>query len=124
MEKIRGLLKLKPEVGWGLLLATIAIAGIPPFAIFNSEFMIIMATVHNYLWLALIIVIGIVVALAGLFRHLQLMVYGEPTSTPDTYQAECNMWPVFCHIAIILILGLYTPSFLVTCLTEAAKLIS
>lgn len=124
MEKIRGLLQLKPQIGWGLLLTSVAIAGMPPFAIFNSEFMIIIAAIRAHIWLALLIVCGMLIALAGLFRHLQMMVYGEPNIVPDTYQAHYNMWPVFLHLGVLLVLGCYMPSFLTKCLVQATNLIA
>ncbi len=38
MEKIRGLIRTQPAVGWGLLIATAAIAGFPPFGVFTTNF--------------------------------------------------------------------------------------
>src|SRR5690606_4674712 len=48
MEKIRGLIKTQPEVGWGLLIGTVSIAGFPPFGVFTSEFLVLLATMHSY----------------------------------------------------------------------------
>ena len=38
MDDIRGLLSISPTVGWGLMLGTLAILGLPPFGVFASEF--------------------------------------------------------------------------------------
>jgi hydrogenase-4 component F len=40
MDHIRGLIQTSPAVGWGLMLGSIAILGIPPFGVFASEFLI------------------------------------------------------------------------------------
>ena len=40
MEDIRGLIKVSPTVGWGLMLGALAILGMPPFGVFASEFLI------------------------------------------------------------------------------------
>src|SRR3954447_7950694 len=41
MEEIRGLVRVNPMVGWGLMLGSLAILGMPPFGVFASEFLII-----------------------------------------------------------------------------------
>ena len=41
MEDIRGLIKVSPTVGWGLMLGSLAILGMPPFGVFASEFLIL-----------------------------------------------------------------------------------
>ena len=41
MDDIRGLIKVSPTVGWGLMLGTLAILGMPPFGVFASEFLIL-----------------------------------------------------------------------------------
>ena len=47
MEDIRGLLQVSPTVGWGLVLGTFAILGMPPFGVFASEFLIITTAMHE-----------------------------------------------------------------------------
>ncbi len=44
IAEIRGLTESHPLLGWGLVLGVIAIAGMPPFGIFMSEFLIITST--------------------------------------------------------------------------------
>ena len=41
MENIRGLIRVSPTVGWGLMLGSLAILGMPPFGVFASEFLIL-----------------------------------------------------------------------------------
>jgi hydrogenase-4 component F len=41
MSDIRGLIVTNPTIGWGLMLGSLAILGIPPFGVFASEFMIV-----------------------------------------------------------------------------------
>jgi hydrogenase-4 component F len=71
MEKIRGLIFTQPKIGWGLMIGTVAIAGFPPFGVFASEFLVLVATMHDYPWLTPLLLIGIGLAFAGLFRHMQ-----------------------------------------------------
>lgn len=107
IDKIRGLIKTQPQVGWGLLLGTAAIAGFPPFGIFTSEFLLLSSTVHTYPWFAIPLLMGLAIAFAGLFRHIQPMCYGTPPEQQQPVPAA--MWPVFVHLIIVLWLGLAIP---------------
>ena len=122
IDQIRGLIKTQPRIGWGLLIGTIAIAGFPPFGVFTSEFLVLLATMHSYPWLAPFLLLGIGIAFAGLFRHIQPMVYGNK---PEGQQAiKANLWPVIIHLALVLWLGLAIPGFLANWFSQATLLIS
>lgn len=122
MEKIRGLIKTQPQIGWGLLIGTVAIAGFPPFGVFTSEFLVLVATMHSYPWLAPLLLLGIGIAFAGLFRHIQPMVYGNKPEGHTPIKA--NLWPVAIHLALVLWLGLAIPGFLANWFSQATLLIS
>ena len=47
---ISGLLKRSPTIGWGLMLGTLAILGMPPFGVFTSEFMILTTAMKQTPW--------------------------------------------------------------------------
>jgi len=122
IDKIRGLIKTQPAIGWGLLIGTVAIAGFPPFGVFTSEFLLLTATMKSWPWLAVPLLVGFGVAFAGLFRHLHPMVYGEPP--PGQQPVHANMIPVMVHLALVLWLGLSIPSFLARWFEQATVLIS
>jgi len=122
IDKIRGLIKTQPAIGWGLLIGTVAIAGFPPFGVFTSEFLLLTATMKSWPWLAVPLLVGFGVAFAGLFRHLHPMVYGEPP--PGQQPVQANMIPVMVHLALVLWLGLSIPSFLARWFEQATVLIS
>ncbi len=122
MDKIRGLIRTQPKIGWGLLIGTISIAGFPPFGVFTSEFLVLLATMHSYPWLTLPLLLGIGIAFAGLFRHIQPMVYGE---RPEGQQpVKANLLPVMLHLALVLWLGLAIPNFLANWFSQATVLIA
>jgi hydrogenase-4 component F len=122
MDKIRGLIKTQPKIGWGLLIGTISIAGFPPFGVFTSEFLVLLATMHSYPWLTPLLLLGIGIAFAGLFRHIQPMVYGE---RPDgQLPVKANLWPVMIHLALVLWMGLAIPGFLANWFSQATILIA
>ncbi|MBF6649484.1 hydrogenase 4 subunit F [Methylobacter sp. BlB1] len=122
MEKIRGLIKTQPEIGWGLLIGTVSIAGFPPFGVFTSEFLVLLATMHSYPWLAPLLLLGIGIAFAGLFRHIQPIVYGDKPEGQQPIKA--NLWPVMIHLGLVLWLGLAIPGFLADWFSQATVLIS
>jgi len=122
IEQIRGLIRTQPTVGWGLLLGVAAIAGFPPFGVFTSEFLILTATMQSWPWLTTLLLTGLAVAFAGLFRHLHPMVYGAAPEGQTAVQA--NMIPVLVHLGMVLWLGLAIPVALSHWLDQATRLIS
>ncbi|OQY20386.1 MAG: hydrogenase 4 subunit F [Desulfobacteraceae bacterium 4572_35.1] len=121
IDKIRGLISTQPTVGWGLLLGTVAIAGFPPFGVFTSEFLLFSATMKSWPWLVITLLIGLAVAFAGLFRHVQPMVFGE--APPGQQPVEANMWPVIIHLVLILWLGISVPEVLARWIDQATIMI-
>ena len=122
IERIRGLIDTQPAVGWGLLIGTLAIAGFPPFGVFTSEFLLLTATMQSWPWLTLTLLLGLAVAFAGLFRHLQPMVFGARPE--DQLAIPVNMLPVAAHLCLVLWLGLAIPSWLATWFDAATRLIT
>jgi hydrogenase-4 component F len=122
MDRIRGLIRTQPTVGWGLLIGTAAIAGFPPFGVFTSEFLLLTATIQDWPWLTAPLLIGLGVAFAGLFRAVHPMVYGP---VPEGQQpVPANMLPVAIHLILALCLGIAIPDFLARWFDEATWLIS
>lgn len=110
MDKIKGLFKGKPLVGWGMMFGVMAIVGMPPFGIFTSEFLILTATIKDAPLLTPFLLLGLGVAFAALFRRVQPMVSGEVPS----YQRQIKVahLPVLLHMVLVLMLGIYLPDFL------------
>ncbi|MEJ2031974.1 MAG: hydrogenase 4 subunit F [Deltaproteobacteria bacterium] len=110
MEKIKGLLKGNPLVGWGLMFGVMAIAGMPPFGIFTSEFLILTATMKDAPLATPFLLLGLGVAFAALFRRVQSMVAGDVPSSQQPVAAAHI--PVLLHTALVLAIGIYLPAFL------------
>lgn len=119
---IRGLIRHHPGIGWGLLVGTVAIAGFPPFGVFTSEFLLLTAALKSYPWTLVLLLVGLLLAMAGLFRQVQPIVYGEPAA--QARPVHVNMLPVYVHLALALVLGLSIPGFLAGWYHEAAQLIA
>ncbi len=122
IDHIRGLIRTQPGVGWPLIIGVAAIAGFPPFGIFTSEFLLLTATMQSAPVFTVALLIGLVIAFAGLFRHLQPMVYG--TAPAGQTPVKANMLPVLLHLALVLWLGLAIPGLLAHWLDSATELIA
>ncbi|MCL5059286.1 MAG: hydrogenase 4 subunit F [Candidatus Thermoplasmatota archaeon] len=121
MSDIRGLIKTNPTIGWGLMLGTIAILGVPPFGVFASEFLIITTAMHEHPWATPFLLIALGVAFASIFGKVQPMVFGE-TGLPRLPHMPA-LTPVFVHLGLVLMLGLFIPPYLATWYRQAAQLL-
>jgi hydrogenase-4 component F len=121
MDEIRGLIERNPTIGWGLALGTLAILGVPPFGVFASEFMILTTAMHEHAWSTPFLLLALAVAFAAVFGKVQPMVFGETTARRLPHQPA--LLPVFVHLALVLMLGLYIPPYLEQWYRQAAALI-
>jgi hydrogenase-4 component F len=88
-------------------LAVVAIAGLPPFGMFTSEFMLISSTFARQPALSVVLVVGLLIAFGALVLRLQDIVFGVPTGRADPAQA--SYVPAFVHLALVLAAGLWLP---------------
>jgi len=121
MEHIRGLIKTSPTVGWGLMIGSLAILGMPPFGVFASEFLILTMAMQQQPWATPTLMLALGVAFAAIFNKVHPMVFGETTA--KTLPHKPAMFPVFVHLALVLILGLWIPPYLADWFRQAAKFI-
>jgi len=116
-----GLTTTHPVLGWGLVLGVVAIAGLPPLGIFMSEFLVVSSTFAREPWLALLLALGIIVALGGLFLRLGSIAFGEARGSTES--AHASYVPMFAHFAIVFVAGIYIPPALVAGFENVARLL-
>ena len=116
-----GLTETNPVLGWGLVLGVVAIAGLPPLGIFMSEFLVVTSTFAREPWLALALVFGILIGVAALFLRLNTIAFGEPRGA--TAEAKASYVPMFAHLALVFVAGIYMPVPLVAWFQNVAKLL-
>ena len=107
MADIRGLTVSHPILGWGLVLGVIAIVGLPPTGIFMSEFLILTSTFAREPALAVVLALGLLIALGALLRHLNGLAFGEAHGS--NAPAQASFVPMFTHLALVLAAGIYLP---------------
>jgi hydrogenase-4 component F len=116
-----GLTVTNPVLGWGLVLGVVAIAGLPPLGIFMSEFLVLSSTFAREPWLAIMLALGILIALGGLFLRLNTIAFGAPRG--PTAKADASYVPMFAHLALVFIAGIYMPAPLVKGFENVARLL-
>ena len=121
IEDIRGLLALNPTIGWGLMLGSLAILGFPPFGVFASEFLILTTAMKQEPWATPILLAALGIAFAAIFSRVQSMVLGQPSGRRLPHQPA--LLPVFAHLGLVLLLGLYIPPYLADWYRAAAGMI-
>jgi hydrogenase-4 component F len=121
MDDIRGLVTASPMLGWGLVLGTLAILGMPPFGVFASEFLILVTAIGERPWAAPFFLASLGLAFAAVFSKVQPMVFGATTG--GRLPRPPAMIPVFVHLGLVLLLGLWIPPFLADWYRQAARLI-
>ena len=121
MERIRGLIRVNPAVGWGLMLGSLAILGMPPFGIFASEFLILTTAMRELPWATPFLLLALSVAFAAILQRVQPMVFGDTNVEPLAHPPA--LIPVFLHLGLGLMLGLYIPPYLDQWYRQAAGLL-
>ena len=118
---IRGLTESHPWLGWSLVLGVVAIAGLPPLGIFTSEFLVVSSTFARAPLLAIVLVLGLLIALGALVLRLNSVAFGEPrgASTPT----HASYLPMLAHFTLVLIAGIYLPGPLVHWFQHVAGLL-
>ena len=121
MSEMRGLTESHPVLGWGLVLGVLAIAGLPPLGIFMSEFLIVTSTFARAPLLAILLVLGLLIAFGALMLRLSEVAFGEPTGS--TAPVKASYVPLFAHLSLVLAAGIYLPAPLVAWFQAVARLL-
>ena len=118
---IRGLTQSHPKLGWSLALGVLAIAGLPPFGVFLSEFLVVTSTFARAPGLALILVLGLLLAFGALILRLTGFLFGEPEGS--LAPAKASFVPIWAHMGLVLLAGIHLPGAMVAWFEAAAKLL-
>jgi hydrogenase-4 component F len=121
LSDIRGLTASHPTLGWGLVLGVVAIAGLPPLGIFMSEFLIVSSTFAREPLLAIPVVFGLLVAFGALMLRVGDVAFGEPVGS--TAPVEASYVPLFAHLGLVAVAGIYLPAPLVQWFQGVARLL-
>jgi hydrogenase-4 component F len=118
---IRGLTVTHPMLGWALVVGVFAIAGLPPFGMFMSEFLVVSSTFARAPWLAIPLVVGLLVAFGALLLRLHGMAFGKPSG--DVAPIKASSLPIGAHFGLVLMAGIWLPPSLVAWFQHVASLL-
>ena len=118
---IRGLTVTHPILGWTLVAGVAAIAGLPPFGIFTSEFLVISSTFARAPWLVLPLVAGLLIAFGALLTQVQGLAFGEPS--PGAAPSRASYLPMFAHLGLVLAAGVFFPLLITVWFQHVARLL-
>jgi hydrogenase-4 component F len=132
MKEIRGVIKTMPVTGALLLVGGLAIAGMPPFNIFLSEFLVMTSGFGSGQFLAgSLMILLLVLVFAGFLRHLVPMVFGSPKGPGRALTASARpggqgegalaLLPMAILAVLVVVLGLYLPQPLQTLIRDAVQ---
>ncbi len=118
---IRGLTTSHPLLGWTLIAGVVAIAGLPPFGVFMSEFLVVTSAFAQEPALAALAAFGLLVAFGALLLRMSSIAFGQPTGSMTPVRA--SYVPIFAHLSLVLIAGLYMPGAMVAWFQNVAGLL-
>ena len=111
IEALKGLGATHPVLAWGFAIGVVAIAGLPPLGVFTSEFLVVSSTFARAPWLAILLVLGLLLAFGALILRLVGIVFG-PAEGPRS-PTHASYVPMFAHLALVLLAGIWLPEPLV-----------
>jgi hydrogenase-4 component F len=121
MADMGGLTQSHPLLGWSLLAGVAAITGLPPFGVFTSEFLVISSTFARQQILAVLLVLGLLIALGALLRRASEVSFGAVRGGVAPVKASSA--PIMAHLALVLMAGIYLPGPLVRWFQHVAVLL-
>jgi hydrogenase-4 component F len=86
----------------------VAIAGLPPFGVFTSEFLLVTSTFARKPWLAILLVIGILIAFSALATRLHGVAFGE--TTKRHVLPAFRLAPMALNLSLVAVAGIYLPA--------------
>jgi hydrogenase-4 component F len=109
---IAGLATGHPALGLTLAAAIVAVMGLPPFGLFASEFLIVVATLRQIPLLAAPLCLGLVVGGWALAARLIALCFGPATPDRGPAPGLAALAPAWLHLALVGGIGLAMPAAL------------
>jgi hydrogenase-4 component F len=89
--------------------------------VFTSEFLVISTSFAREPVLAILFVFGLLVSFGALFLRVSAVAFGEPRG--PTGPVTASYVPMFAHLALVLMAGIYLPAPLVAWFQHVATLL-
>jgi len=125
-HKIKGgVIRAMPLTGGVFLMAILAIIGMPPFSLFQSEFLIVRAAFEagHYLPSALFVLFGAGV-FAGALLHVGGLVLGPAPAEPPPGWLPWRETSILALAAVLVVIGFWLPAPLLELIRGAARVVT
>src|SRR6266851_4856467 len=125
LRKVSGVIHILPWTGGLFLMASLAVTGVPPFGLFQSEFTALSAALAaNRAWPAGLFLAGTVTIFAGFLVHMSKLSLGQPAHQ-TARSAECpwKLGAMLLVAAPVIALGLVLPAPIYELAQRAALMI-
>lgn len=125
MNKMQGMIQLMPFTGLAMFLGVFALAGMPPFSIFISKVLILMAAFQGrHYVVAASVLVFIAIAFAGLLGHISRVILGNRPQSCELRKETLSVKIALSFLGIFMLgVGLRIPQPLFNLLTDCQKLI-
>ena len=121
MRRIHGMARSVPWTSASLVVGTLAIAGLPPFGLFISEFMILSAAFSaSRYFIAILLMVALSVVFGALLHNFQRMLAGKRAEEPAKLKLQFSDFAAMgVCTALLLALGVRIPDIFANLLQRA-----
>jgi hydrogenase-4 component F len=120
MYNVQGMLRTLPVTSVLFFVGFLAMAGVPPFGIFFTEFSILTAGIAAHPVITIIALLSLALVFAGILKHVVVMIFGQ--HKPEIPLGEAGLVtviPTLILISILTVISFYIPDSLHTLLSSA-----
>ena len=125
LDELGGLAKIMPFIGTCLMMVALASAGVPGFANFVAEIMVLLSAWDQYRWQAIFAVLGIVISAIYMLKIIRQALQGplNPRWTKLTdAQTLAQKLPYMMLLAVLILAGCW-PSLILKHIDSSTKTI-
>jgi hydrogenase-4 component F len=125
-SEIKGsVIRAMPLTGVVFLMAMLAIIGMPPFSLFQSEFLIVRAAfVGGHLLIGVLFVLFGTGVFAGALLHVGGMILGPAGDTPVAARRPWRDGSILALAAVLVVIAFWVPAPLFQLISNAARVVS
>ncbi|MGR5298837.1 hydrogenase 4 subunit F [Vibrio mediterranei] len=126
MSVIKGVVRVAPWTGLLFGAGALALAGVPPFNLFVSEFMIVCSGIYaQHPWLTIALLLVLTLVLAGFARLVSTCVLRKaPEGVEKGEVGGFTVYPLLTLMVIMLVMGTHIPTIVIEGVVQAAAVVT